>query len=394
MYEEPSLASEAADTQGKDTQKMKVALRSLKMRNRPLHRSPRDRVNTSPGAENVSPSSPLTSSKGRVDTFHEQENLSQRAEHSEQPCVHVKSVPCSNISNMDLNSPIQSEIRLGCKPRSSGVVYSKNNKEESVRLVTEPSKRTPPRTFPNKNADSPQSGAAKAGTSPATEQRAALATMRKKRSTVKEPEKKPSVPQDGVHKNQKSSPSSQGKAEESVADESVVDEAWLLQRQLEVELSLRKKICSTEDILELAKSFQNIVQFFKELGDLSGSLQIPSGAIFQEILSQLSESNLDFDKQGRVGDIPMHQAKVLNRRPRLEAEGNIVEHIGAGVLERFLQPVQDLRALLRVKVEDSNDLCMAEEAAKTTARFLSGLSHIADKKQLSQFQALEALRAY
>ena len=78
----------------------------------------------------------------------------------------------------------------------------------------------------------------------------------------------------------------------------------------------------------------------------------------QEVLSRLPESNLDFDVQGGVGDIPMHQAKVLDRRPRLDDAGNIEQQVGAEKLNQFVQPVQGLRALVRVKVEDHNDMCM------------------------------------
>jgi len=173
-----------------------------------------------------------------------------------------------------------------------------------------------------------------------------------------------------------------------------VDETWLLQRQLEVELSLRKQICSNEDILQLATSFESFVVFFDELRSLSASSHIPTGVIFQEVLSRLPESNLDFDVQGGVGDIPMHQAKVLDRRPRLDDAGNIEQQVGAEKLNQFVQPVQGLRALVRVKVEDHNDLCMAEEAAKATAQFLAGLSNYATQKGQTAYQALEDLRAF
>lgn len=172
------------------------------------------------------------------------------------------------------------------------------------------------------------------------------------------------------------------------------DESWLLQRQVEVELSLRTKICSNEDILKLTSSFEKIARFFDELRNISESLNIPSGVIFQELLSRLSESNVDFDGQGGVGDIPMHQAKVIDRRQTLVQFGNIEEQVGAEKLDELLQPVQALRTLLRVKVEDANDLCMAEEAAKTAAHFMVGLSNYAAHKELTQLQALQALRDF
>jgi|AntRauMFilla1563_2_1112583.scaffolds.fasta_scaffold418098_1 hypothetical protein len=39
-------------------------------------------------------------------------------------------------------------------------------------------------------------------------------------------------------------------------------------------------------------------------------------------------------------------------------------------------------------------MCMAEEAAKTTAQFLAGLSNYATQKGQTAYQALEALRAF
>lgn len=77
----------------------------------------------------------------------------------------------------------------------------------------------------------------------------------------------------------------------------------------------------------------------------------------QDLLWRSVDDVLDMDKQGGMGNIPMHQAKVLDRRTRLEGEiGNLEEVFGHEHLHQMVASVRDIRALLRVKMEDSNDL--------------------------------------
>jgi hypothetical protein len=77
----------------------------------------------------------------------------------------------------------------------------------------------------------------------------------------------------------------------------------------------------------------------------------------QDLLWRSVDDVLDMDKQGGMGNIPMHQAKVLDRRTRLEGEiGNLEEVFGHDHLRQMVASVRDIRALLRVKMEDSNDL--------------------------------------
>ena len=79
--------------------------------------------------------------------------------------------------------------------------------------------------------------------------------------------------------------------------------------------------------------------------------------LFQDLLWRSVDDVLDMDKQGGMGNIPMHQAKVLDRRSRLEGEiGNLEAVFGHEHLHQMVTSVRDIRALLRVKMEDSNDL--------------------------------------
>ena len=88
----------------------------------------------------------------------------------------------------------------------------------------------------------------------------------------------------------------------------------------------------------------------------------------------------------------MHQAKVLDRRQRLEGEVSLEEHLSAAYIKELTQPVRDLRAMIRVKVEDSNDLNMAEDIVRATSQFLTTLGRYAKDKGLTEYTALENLR--
>jgi len=59
------------------------------------------------------------------------------------------------------------------------------------------------------------------------------------------------------------------------------DESWLLQRQLEVELSLRKKLGSEEDIEQVRSLVETLVTFFDELRRASERLGVQLAAVFQ-----------------------------------------------------------------------------------------------------------------
>mmetsp|Transcript_47801 Transcript_47801/g.88949 ORF Transcript_47801/g.88949 Transcript_47801/m.88949 type:complete len:400 (+) Transcript_47801:263-1462(+) len=174
------------------------------------------------------------------------------------------------------------------------------------------------------------------------------------------------------------------------------DEAWLMQRQLEVELSLRKKLASNEDIKETRRTVETIVKFFDELRRVSDKLQLSQGVVFQDLLSRLAPgTNVNFDKQGGSGAVPMHQAKVLDRRVRLEdgeVSCRVQTYLGAQYLEELMQPLRDLRALVRVKVEDSNDVHMAEDCVRATGCFLTTLNRYSKEKGLTEYTALENLR--
>jgi hypothetical protein len=117
------------------------------------------------------------------------------------------------------------------------------------------------------------------------------------------------------------------------------------------------------------------------------------------------------------------QAKVLDRRERLESEiGNLEDVFGHEHLHQMVGSVRDIRALLRVKMEDSNDLqvrqhvgldsaeagarrrasCgvlmggggqMAEDTIRSTHFFFSTLTRYAKDKEQPEYAALETLRA-
>lgn len=88
---------------------------------------------------------------------------------------------------------------------------------------------------------------------------------------------------------------------------------WLLQRQLEVEMSLRGSLLnSQEDLIGTRRTFAAFAAFFRELHDAAKTLGCASAVLFQELLHRVAGVNagVSMDEQKRDGDVPMHQAKV------------------------------------------------------------------------------------
>jgi len=394
-----------------EAERMRAALRSLKMRKSCLEKSKTSspaaqpsRLRSLPGESSASETGSPASTDSPVRLTKEQTKLrSQSSQDSESS--RNNSTPRRHSTGSGASASSSPNARLDePQPSSEPVLRANASGQSSVTTSgkDQNADAKAPRGLPKPEPESVTPGA-----STVNQRRARLACLSTKLKQT--PPIKHNPPQD-QNKSASKTPTSTAKVDKTEAQDASsvrssftnlssflnqeADESWLLQRQVEVELSLRTKMCSNEDIVRLTSSFKTIVRFFDELRSISDSLNIPSGVIFQEVLSRLSECSADFDGQGGIGDIPMHQAKVLDRRPSLQQFGNIEELVGAEKMEEFLQPVQELRTLLRVKVEDANDLCMAEEAAKTAAHFLTGLSRYADQKAQSQLQALEALRAF
>ena len=92
---------------------------------------------------------------------------------------------------------------------------------------------------------------------------------------------------------------------------------------------------------------------------------------------------------GGMGNVPMHQAKVLDRSERLaEVEQSLLGYVPDGELSELVERVNLLRTLLRVKVEDPNDLTMARSSVYSAFNFFSRLQTYADDKGSTPYEAL------
>ena len=178
---------------------------------------------------------------------------------------------------------------------------------------------------------------------------------------------------------------------------------WLLQRQIEVEMTLReKKVSSPKDLERVRETFASLNRLFLDLHAAAAELtaankkQCSVAALFQELLHKIAGVNAGLGAlEGQRGDgnVPMHQAKVLDRRHRTGEEcGDVNLVLGPERVRGMVLAVRNLRSALRIKVEDANDVRMAEEAVKAGHSFWTKLSAHASQHGAADYAALETLR--
>ena len=178
---------------------------------------------------------------------------------------------------------------------------------------------------------------------------------------------------------------------------------WLLQRQIEVEMTLReKKVSSPKDLERVRETFASLNRLFLDLHAAAAELtaankkQCSVAALFQELLHKIAGVNAGLGAlEGQRGDgnVPMHQAKVLDRRHRTGEEcGDVNLVLGPERVREMVLAVRNLRSALRIKVEDANDVRMAEEAVKAGHSFWTKLSAHASQHGAADYAALETLR--
>ena len=211
---------------------------------------------------------------------------------------------------------------------------------------------------------------------------------------------------------------------------------WLLTRQLEVEMSLRGAPPATQADVEATRAtFASFCVFFDDLrrgaaalsahADASfaggkstspgskdsrvrGFLVPPEDArgkrpacepfsLFQELLHRVAgftAGGSSVDEQRRDGDVPMHQAKVLYRASvATDAVLREVDAVlGEETVRELAATVRKMRAMLRVKMEDANDVRMAEEAVRGARRFFDTLKIHAEKEGKEDVEVLRTLR--
>ena len=210
---------------------------------------------------------------------------------------------------------------------------------------------------------------------------------------------------------------------------------WLLTRQLEVEMSLRGAPPATQADVEATRAtFASFCVFFDNLRDGAAALSARAEAsgsgvkstspgskdsrvrgflvppedtrlvpacepfsLFQELLHRVAgftAGGSSVDEQRRDGDVPMHQAKVLYRAS--VATDAVLREVDAVLgqerVRELAATVRKMRAMLRVKMEDANDVRMAEEAVRGARRFFDTLKVYAEKEGKEDVEVLRTLR--
>ena len=138
-------------------------------------------------------------------------------------------------------------------------------------------------------------------------------------------------------------------------------------------MSLRGCVLASQaDVIRVGNTFATFVEFFAALdesaamlGDQTRRRSCTPSELFQELLHRVAGINagVSMDEQRRDGKRAMHQAKVLDRRDRVcEAVADADETLGEERITWLVACVREMRLLLRVKMEDANDVRMAEEA--------------------------------
>eukprot|EP01012_Entosiphon_sulcatum_P048156 TRINITY_DN6630_c0_g1_i1.p1 TRINITY_DN6630_c0_g1~~TRINITY_DN6630_c0_g1_i1.p1 ORF type:complete len:496 (-),score=89.37 TRINITY_DN6630_c0_g1_i1:229-1665(-) len=184
-------------------------------------------------------------------------------------------------------------------------------------------------------------------------------------------------------------PSAQETGEESVPK----TVRWLQQRCAEIEFTLRLEIRGEDDLLQAVQTLQMLQPFLERLEDcIVPRCGFAKDLIFQELLSRL-QRDTDFDTQHGQAGVPMHQAKVLVRAERLAGVGEALERtFGADEITSMVTAVDALRRLLRIKVEDANDLRMAQAAIKDANAFVTVLQRHAAANGDTLFVAYRKLQ--
>ena len=168
-------------------------------------------------------------------------------------------------------------------------------------------------------------------------------------------------------------------------------ETWLMQKALEVTMVLRTKVSSPAELEAMLGATARLVSWVGEMDALAAALGAERDAVFQCVLGQLNAHGQDFDSQAGSSHMPMHQAKVLDRSDRLGEDDAAVRKLAGDRLDWLVDQADLLRKLLRVKVEDANDLAMAVATVDEVHRFWTRLSTHAEQTGEDAFELFQRL---
>eukprot|EP00668_Euglena_longa_P035442 GGOE01045529.1.p1 GENE.GGOE01045529.1~~GGOE01045529.1.p1 ORF type:complete len:404 (-),score=110.29 GGOE01045529.1:558-1631(-) len=171
------------------------------------------------------------------------------------------------------------------------------------------------------------------------------------------------------------------------------EDVWLRQRSAEVQFTLRTDIHCATALQEVQASVAALCQFTGKLAKVAQEISLSPQEVFQELLARVAEQQ-DFDSQHGAEGVPMHQAKVLNRKKRLanaQVGAALQSAVGAEALLAMGQQVQQMRRMLKIKVEDKNDLRMASAALQDAQVFFQALEECASSRAVAPYALWEEL---
>ena len=172
-----------------------------------------------------------------------------------------------------------------------------------------------------------------------------------------------------------------------------MDAMTMLQRQMEVSGALRDKVTKPEELERIRLIMADLTVFFTQINRLATKLQLPLEVVFQCLMQIGMGDTVNFDKQCRQGNVPMHQAKVLDRNSSLnaqKAEPRIREELPEDKLMQLVDQCKTLRTLVRMKVEDGNDLSMARKLVTLAHEYLGYIYEACGKDPAKTFQVYMA----
>ena len=152
-----------------------------------------------------------------------------------------------------------------------------------------------------------------------------------------------------------------------------------MQKAMEVTMVLRTKVSTAAQLDVMMATAARLRAWVVEMDELASALGVGKDAVFQGVLGQLNASGQDFDSQAGSSDLPMHQAKVLDRSALLGGDFDAaLRKQAGGRLKPLVACADEMRRVLRIKVEDGNDLLMAREAIAELSAFSSRLAQCAE----------------
>lgn len=144
---------------------------------------------------------------------------------------------------------------------------------------------------------------------------------------------------------------------------------------------LRIKFDKDSDLDRARQSVSRSQTFLTKLAELSSELGLLQGTIFQDLLARLSRANPD-------GNEDLRSSRLSMREP--------LDNFPADQAQMLTEQAAELRNLVRIKIEDDNDLKLVRQALRESNMFLKEFRHYHRHKQgrnkVSALDLLDQLR--